>query len=223
MPATPVWLAAAEAVLNRSIQAKSQALRLAQRLEGRTLEIDVTGFVSLRAACHGGRLALTLGPAGRGLEPGQRADPAHPADPADVPADAVIAGSPSALLGLMAGAATAANSRRAQVRGDAQIAAAYRDLLRVARPDFEEELARLVGDLPAQRVSRLARGALAWGGRAGRRFGENIAEYLQEESRDLVNKTELEEFLRGVDELREASDRIEARLRRLERSLNEKV
>ena len=59
--------------------------------------------------------------------------------------------------------------------------------------------------------------------RAGRRFGENIAEYLQEESRDLVNKTELEEFLRGVDELREASDRIEARLRRLERSLNEKV
>jgi ubiquinone biosynthesis protein UbiJ len=135
----------------------------------------------------------------------------------------VIAGSPSALLGLMAGAATAPNSRRAQVRGDAQIAAAYRDLLRVARPDFEEELARLVGDLPAQRVSRLARGALAWGGRAGRRFGENIAEYLQEESRDLVNKTELEEFLRAVDELREASDRIEARLRRLERSLNEKV
>ncbi len=59
--------------------------------------------------------------------------------------------------------------------------------------------------------------------RAGRRFGENIAEYLQEESRALVNKTELEEFLRGVDELREASDRIEARLRRLERSRNEGV
>jgi len=43
-----------------------------------------------------------------------------------------------------------------------------------------------------------------------------IAEYLQEEGRDLVNKTELEEFLRGVDELRETADRIEARLGRLE-------
>jgi len=49
--------------------------------------------------------------------------------------------------------------------------------------------------------------------------GENIAEYLQEEGRDLVNKTELEEFLRGVDELRETADRIEVRLARLEARL----
>jgi ubiquinone biosynthesis protein UbiJ len=34
-----------------------------------------------------------------------------------------------------------------------------------------------------------------------------------------VNKTELEEFLRGVDELRETADRIEARLGRLEARL----
>ncbi len=43
-----------------------------------------------------------------------------------------------------------------------------------------------------------------------------MAEYLQEESRVLVNKTELEEFLRGVDAVRETADRIEARLARLE-------
>jgi ubiquinone biosynthesis protein UbiJ len=47
----------------------------------------------------------------------------------------------------------------------------------------------------------------------------NIAEYLQEEGRDLVNGTELEEFLRGVDELRDAADRIGARLGRLESRL----
>jgi ubiquinone biosynthesis protein UbiJ len=67
MPATPVWLAAAEAALNRSIQARSRAIALTQRLEGKTLEIDVTGVFRLRAACHGGRLALGLG---------QPADPA---------------------------------------------------------------------------------------------------------------------------------------------------
>ena len=50
--------------------------------------------------------------------------------------------------------------------------------------------------------------------------GENIAEYLQEEGRDLVNRTELEEFLPGVDELRDTADRVEARLGRLEARLN---
>ena len=58
--------------------------------------------------------------------------------------------------------------------------------------------------------SRAARGAP---------LGENIAEYLQEEGRDLVNRTELEEFLHGVDQLRETGDRVEARLGRLEARL----
>ena len=52
--------------------------------------------------------------------------------------------------------------------------------------------------------------------RARRTAGENIAEYLQEEGRDLVTKTEMEEFLRGVDSVRESIDRIEARLNRIE-------
>jgi ubiquinone biosynthesis protein UbiJ len=243
MPATPVWLAAAEAVLNRSIQARSQALAATRRLEGKTLEIDVTGIMRLRAACHGGRLALTLnGPTTPGpTTPGPTTSGATTPDrTADEPtardasaerpaADAVIAGSPAALLALLTGVAAPGSARTtagaavgaasAQVRGDAETASAYRDLLRAARPDLEEELARLVGDLPARQAGTLARGALDWAGRASRRFGENIAEYLTEESRDLVNKTELAEFLRGVDELREAADRIEARLRRLERLL----
>ncbi len=52
-----------------------------------------------------------------------------------------------------------------------------------------------------------------------RSAGENLAEYLQEESRDLVSKPELEEFLLGVDQLRETADRVEARLARLEQRL----
>ncbi len=66
----------------------------------------------------------------------------------------------------------------------------------------------------------LPRACRTWARRARRTAGENIAEYLQEEGRDLVTKTEMEEFLRGVDEVREAVDRIEARLiERLERPL----
>jgi len=89
----------------------------------------------------------------------------------------------------------------------------------LARPDPEEELSRWIGDLPARRVSQWARGAFEFARRARRTAGENIAEYLQEEGRDLVNRTELDDFLRGVDELRETADRIEARLGRLEARL----
>jgi ubiquinone biosynthesis protein UbiJ len=108
-----------------------------------------------------------------------------------------------------------------QIRGDAEIAARYRELIAAARPDFEEELSRLVGDMPARRMSQFALAALAWARKTGRTAGENLAEYLQEESRDLVNKPELEEYLQGVDQAREAADRVAARLARLEQRLKD--
>ena len=52
----------------------------------------------------------------------------------------------------------------------------------------------------------------SWGRRAAATFAANVSEYLQEESHDLVTRTELEEFLSAVDELRESADRLQARL-----------
>jgi ubiquinone biosynthesis protein UbiJ len=104
-----------------------------------------------------------------------------------------------------------------QIKGDAEIADRYRELFVLARPDLEEELSRWVGDPPARQISQLARSLRSWASRARRTAGENIAEYLQEEGRDLVTKTEMEEFLRGVDGARDTLDRIEARILRLER------
>jgi len=209
MPATPAWLASIEAMLNRNIDAQSAASELVRRrLEGKSLQVDVEGLLRLRADACAGRLLL-----------GQVAESSAAAG--DGAADAVISGSPSALLQLLNGggrrtAASAAGVASAQVRGDAEVAAAFRDLLSLARPDLEEELSRWIGDLPARRIGLLVRETLAWSRRFARSFGQNLAEYLQEESRDLVSKPELDEFLRGVDELREASDRAEARLKRLE-------
>jgi ubiquinone biosynthesis protein UbiJ len=130
----------------------------------------------------------------------------------------VISGSLPALLQMLKAGAPAAQARSAvQIRGDAEIANLYRDLFAAARPDLEEELSRWVGDLPARHLSQLAKSVRTWARRARRTAGENIAEYLQEEGRDLVTKPELEEFLRGVDGVRDSVDRIEARLILLER------
>ena len=201
MPATPAWLASVEALLNRCIDSSAQAAALARRLQGTSLQIDIDGITRIRASAHQGRLALLA------------------AD--DSAADASISGSLPALLQLLKGGANREPGRpAAQILGDAEIANRYRELFVLARPDPEEELSRWIGDFPARRLSQLAERALERARHACRTAGENIAEYLQEEGRDLVNKTELEEFLRGVDELRETADRIEARLGRLEARLN---
>jgi ubiquinone biosynthesis protein UbiJ len=210
MPATPVWLAAVESLLNRSIDGSIKAAAAAGGLNRKSLRIDIEGLSSIRAAVGAGRLALS---AGDGAQ-----------------ADAVISGSPVSLLRLLAsgaaappGAAPDAARPPVRIAGDAEVAARYRELIALARPDWEEELSRLVGDLPARRLALAASGALAFAARVRRTAGENLAEYLTEESRDLVNKPELEEFLLGVDQLRETADRVEARLTRLEQRLKGKA
>jgi len=206
MTATPAWLAAFEALLNRGIAGSAQAAELTDRLEATAIRIEVRGVITVHAGVSAGRLALIAvdGPAG---------DAAAPA--AATPA-ATITGSPLALLQLARGG-TAARGTAAQVRGDAEVANAYRRLFTLARPDPEEELSRVIGDFPARRLTQFAGRTLDWARQVRRTAGENVAEYLQEEGRDLVNRTELDEFLQGVDALRDTADRVAARLARLER------
>ena len=187
-------------MLNRNIAASSHASLLAQRLSGATLQVDVDGFTRVRAVMHADRLNLLAGD--------------------DSPADAVISGSPPALLSLLrtssAGSPAANRRNTAQIRGNAEIANLYKELFSAARPDLEEELSRWIGDLPARHVSRIAQDLGAWLKRTRRIAGENLTEYWQEESRDLPSRTEADEFLHGVDQLREAADRLEARINRLQ-------
>ena len=200
MAATPAWLASAEAMLNRNIDASAQAAALAHRLQGTSLQVDIRAVTRIRASVGGGRLALLAGD--------------------DSPADASLSGSLPALLQLLKGEPVpGAAKSAAKISGDAEVADLYRRLFMLARPDPEEELSRWVGDFPARRLSEFAHRTLEFARRARRTAGENLAEYLQEESRDLPNRTELEEFLQGVDALRDTADRIEARLVRLEAQL----
>ena len=91
-------------------------------------------------------------------------------------------------------------------------------LLEAAKPDLEEELSRFTGDAAAHYVARFAREAADFGRRAGDIFARNVSEYLTEESRDVPSRLEAEEFIEGVDRLREAVDRLEARVAAAERA-----
>jgi ubiquinone biosynthesis protein UbiJ len=107
--------------------------------------------------------------------------------------------------------------REIDFTGDDALAAAMQFLFRHLEWDVEEDLSRVFGDVVAHRLAATGRAFLAWQGEAAERAGRNVAEYLTEEATVLARPAELASFARGVDELRDAVERLEKRLERLER------
>ena len=70
----------------------------------------------------------------------------------------------------------------------------------------------MLGDVAAHRLAGLARGGLGVARRTLQTGIVNLAEYLGHERGHLVPRAEGEQFLRGVDAVREDLDRLQARL-----------
>ena len=187
-----------EAVLNRNVAASRRAQSLARQLDGRVMSLTVDGTpIAIHFRAEGGRLAVRS---------------RH-----DGTADASLSGTPIALLALAGPKAEGAlRTGGVRIEGDAEVAEKFRDLLAEAQPDFEEELARVIGDVGARRIANVARDLFGWGRKAAGSFAGSVVEYLQEEGRDVPTRVEVDEFLEGVDRLRDDTDRLEAKLSRLE-------
>lgn len=106
-----------------------------------------------------------------------------------------------------------------EVHGDAELAQRFTRLLAEADIDWEEALARRIGDFPAHQLGRLTRGVGAWSRRVVDTLTADVGEYLKEEARYLPSRVEIEGFLSDIGELRNDCDRLEARLKRLESPL----
>ena len=98
------------------------------------------------------------------------------------------------------------------VTGDSALADELRYLRRNLRPDVEEELSRLVGDIAAQRLVGAARGFIEWQLDALARITEAAADYAVNEQRALVRRPELADLAARIEELNRAIARLEERL-----------
>jgi ubiquinone biosynthesis protein UbiJ len=195
---TNLLLLPAQVLLDRGQKRSTTAAALCERLEGRTFAIS-TGVEQLDVyfIVSDGSLRLMAG---------------HAAD-----ADATLSGSPVNLARLASESPEALiRSGDVKISGDADAAANFHALLDIVRPDWEEELSHIMGDAIAHEAVQVLQGIAAWTERARRSLGRSVAEYLTEESRDLVAPTELEEFNDGVDQTSAAVDRLEAKLQRLQ-------
>lgn len=187
-----------QALLNRGIRGSSDATQRCRALEGMSFRIEAEGF----------GLGLTLASVGDSVTILDQPE-----------ADARLSGTPGSLARLVAtGDEELLRSRAVRINGDPIVARDFRELISIAAPDFEEELSRLVGDFAARQVGSFVRGFSAWGLDAADRLSRSVAEFLQEESRELPAGPEVEAFLDAVDELAGDAARLEARILRMERA-----
>ncbi len=192
-------LAPFEALLNRNIEGSAAARTLCQRLSTKVLALHVDGLpLNIYCKSLGERMELSTS--------------------YDGTPSATLSGTPLAFMRLIGPQPEAAiRGGSVHIQGDAEIAQTFSELMKHARPDLEEELSRVIGDVAAHQVGTAARSVLDFAQRAASTFAQNISEYLQEEGRDTPSRTEADEFISDVDRLRDDVERLEARIAEIER------
>jgi ubiquinone biosynthesis protein UbiJ len=189
------------AVLNRNISETTPARDLCRQLDGKT--------IAIRVRDSGLAMYFSIDDEVLSLASETEAEP-----------DVILTGS---LLSLarMAGPdgesddGAAIRDGAIDISGDAYTAQRFQQLLKYAKPDIEEELSQVIGDAAAHRAGQLARGFRDWVQGTRETVHSNITEYLQEESRDVPSRYEVDRFADAVDALRDDVARLEARINRL--------
>lgn len=104
----------------------------------------------------------------------------------------------------------------ARIDGDAAFGATLRQLAANLGWDYEEDLSKVVGDIAAHRAAGMLHSIAAWPRAAGGRLGQAAAEFATEEVQLMPSRHEFEAWLADVDRLRDAAERLEKRIARLE-------
>ncbi|MCB5186815.1 hypothetical protein LG200_02215 [Methylobacillus caricis] len=117
-------------------------------------------------------------------------------------------------LRILAGDETAA--AQASIEGDTELATALSRVLQGISWEYEEDLSRIVGDVPAYEIAKLGRQAVQQVRKNSISVAGMFAEYWQEELPLIAKKRHVERFLQDVDILREDAERLEKRIQKLQ-------
>ncbi|MBT8525462.1 hypothetical protein G6724_05805 [Polynucleobacter paneuropaeus] len=130
----------------------------------------------------------------------------------------VLEVSAQALSGLLASSGNLRDQafKAVKISGDADLAQLIGRLVSQVRWEYEEDLAKWVGDAPANFAVRQAKTMVKAGQAATKDFLQNVVEYVSEERKILLNKRDFMIRKNELNELRDSVDRIEKRIALLE-------
>ncbi len=195
----PIAGRALEAALNRALALDPDTRDGLRTLDGRR--------VALRVASP--PLALQVRVAGDRLEVGPIEGEGEP----DLSVRSTLGGLLSQLPFLRNDDAPPVGKLR--IEGDAELARRLQRLAERFDPDWQQPFVRVFGEvLGVQIANSFAAGLRHARGAAGA-FAGNAAEYVTEESRDVIPREELNAFHDDVDTLRDDVERLAARVGRL--------
>ena len=186
-----------EAALNRALALDQHTRARLGTLEGQRIGIELRGAnLALAISVRDGR--LRVGPHW------------------DAPGDLNLRAGPGSLLAFaLRREDSSLPPGKVDISGDAELARRVEKLLRDFQPDVEEAFAQMFGDVLGVPLARGLRSAFDWSRESAQALARDTADFLREESRDLIAPAEMEQFLDDVDALRERTDRLDARVQRL--------
>lgn len=190
---------ALEAALNRALLLDEDTRSALPALDGRTVALTL----------ESPPLALQLKVEGDHL----RVGPVPDADRADLSVRSTLAGLLGRLPLFQRDAGPPVGSMR--IEGDADVARRLQRMAERFDPDWGRPFAAVFGDVLGTQIANGFAFALRRAGIAAKDVAKSAAEYVTEESRDVVGQAELEAFHDDVDKLRDAGERLAARVSRL--------
>ncbi|MDO9366167.1 MAG: SCP2 sterol-binding domain-containing protein [Methylotenera sp.] len=127
--------------------------------------------------------------------------------------DATITIAPSLLLRLIA--KDEAAKLQIKIDGDTHLATELAKVFSNMRWEYEDDLSKLIGDVPAYKLGELGRQAVNTVKESCINLTEMLSEYWQEEKPMIAKKRHVEQFNAEVDTLRADVERLEKRLNKL--------
>ena len=131
--------------------------------------------------------------------------------------DTTIKGSLSSLQSLMRNN-DAIHRGEASIEGDIATGNALKGMASSLDIDWEEQISPLVGDTVAHQLGVASRKLASWFERTSQSMKANTREYLEEEVEFVAPANMLRHFADSVDDMQSGVDRLEARLKQLEKA-----
>ncbi|HLQ86068.1 MAG TPA: SCP2 sterol-binding domain-containing protein [Salinisphaeraceae bacterium] len=187
---------ALEIALNRYIGSDERALARCAELSGRSLQIDCSDLdltLVFVATVHG--MQVMAG--------------------AESPADVRLTGQSRDFARVFFAGEEGLSGSALRIEGDVGIAQQFARLFTAIDFDLGDWLDARLGPVPARFIGLGLRGAGAFARRAAATLPEDLAEYLREETRDVIGSREHAAFAARVNRLRADSEHLRTRIRRL--------
>lgn len=179
--------------LNHILRNESWACKRLQSYEGKTVCIRIPPFVNLK---------MIVQPNG---ELGHYQD--------DFEADTTLSILPTLLPRLLAHEESAYEA--IDISGDTTFAEDLITIGKHLKPNFEQELGKILGDIPAHRITQAGEAIFQWHINLVNNISESLGEYWQEEQPIIAKENEVKRFSHQVKALENDVDQLEKRINQI--------